>query len=154
LACGLRSQKGVGAVQSEFPRHCTQAFVLVSHRVAPASVHWLSLRQPGPQVLLFASQTGPAGMVAQSVLVKQTTHWFDLTSQSGVLVPAQSEFVSHWTHCCVEGSHTRAVTGQSAPVWQPTHACDVGSHIGATPPGLQVMPPSVPHGARQVCDRG
>jgi hypothetical protein len=91
----------------------------------------LSLAQPGPQVLLRGSHTGPAIDVEQSPFVAHCTHWFDDVSQIGVTVPTQSAFESHCTHCFVVGSHTRAATVQSAPVRQPTHAWVVGSQMGS-----------------------
>jgi hypothetical protein len=60
------SQYGVAPLQSELDRHWTHWLVAGLHRVAPASVHMLSLAQPGPHVLLRGSQTGPAIDVAQS----------------------------------------------------------------------------------------
>jgi hypothetical protein len=148
------SQYGVAPLQSELERHWTHWLVAMLHRVAPASVHMPSLAQPGPQVLLRPSHTGPAIDDAQSAFVTHWTHWFDEVSQDGVLVPAQSAFESHCTHCCVVGSQTRAPTGQSAPVRQPTHAWLVESQMGSGPWGSHPLPPSALHAALHVCESG
>jgi len=103
--------------------HWTQAFVVVSHTVAPRAVQFVSAvhATQAPVVLLHA---GVVVSPAQSVSAVQAVHFSVVVSQTGV-VPVQALLLSavQATHACVVVSHAgvapehcaSAMHGRQAP---------------------------------------
>jgi hypothetical protein len=79
--------------QSEFVRHATQAFVVVSQTGRPAVVQSVLLRQPARHVPLLQMGVPPSPAVVQSEFARHATQLLFVVSQSGRAAFVHSELL-------------------------------------------------------------